>query len=486
MIKERFCTALLAAFCVAVTVVFLEYKPFLQIHWTYTQTTTIIDRTSTEPSNPSTSLNGYVLVMRYSGQQGAGVAALVALQRWVRDVRLPMLIVEPFIQNSVLGAYRESLKFSDVFDLESFNRASRSEGMPEVVPWDAYVSRAPPNAVLVRIRGVPRPGPLPPLEVVWAAQPGSTECWHGRGGHNNIKINNRSLCYVRTVLASFMFASKETISSAEVCNTLLSGVEPTTVTVVFELWRGPWEVDDPLLPPPASCTYASKGLNLEYNGSVTLTPKLHDSPKLLRDIENYQQQFLRQSAGLSYVAVMLRAEHAFLMVNQVKNSIKHFNMLIQLHNCLNEVVKKTTVVKTELRTQNVFVTADIGLYGSSSWQKTMSPDYTSNGEVGKVEEQVKHTVEGLYNRQWTFEQWENSFSQATGGMEDKGYIAAVQKGIASQAACLILLGGGSFQILALKSYVERVEPHRRCVHFVCTDRTSRTELYALKNSSYFS
>jgi len=92
---------------------------------------------------------------------------------------------------------------------------------------------------------------------------------------------------------------------------------------------------------------------------------------------------------------------------------------------------------------------------------------TSNGEVGKVEEQVKHTVEGLYDRQWTFEQWEKSFSQATGGVEDKGYTAAVQRGLASQGSCLILLGGGEFHALALKHYVDRTEPHDRCIDLIC-------------------
>ena len=39
----------------------------------------------------------------------------------------------------------------------------------------------------------------------------------------------------------------------------------------------------------------------------------------------------------------------------------------------------------------------------------------------------------------------------------------------SQAACLVLLGGGSFQKLALTSYLYRTknQTHIRCVHLVC-------------------
>ena len=57
----------------------------------------------------------------------------------MRDVNLPLTVVEPFVQDSFLGTYRKSfqeLKFSDMFDLDNFNRVSRSEGVPELIPWE--------------------------------------------------------------------------------------------------------------------------------------------------------------------------------------------------------------------------------------------------------------------------------------------------------------------------------------------------------------
>ena len=118
---------------------------------------------------------------------GAGVRVLVSLQRWVKMTGLPMLIVEPFIYDSVLGTCREYSQqciklFSDMFDLKNFNRVSRNKRMAEIVPWDTYVTRVPSDAILVMMNRSPGPGPVPPPAVLWTAQPGTRECWPGQGG----------------------------------------------------------------------------------------------------------------------------------------------------------------------------------------------------------------------------------------------------------------------------------------------------------------
>ena len=97
--------------------------------------------------------SGFVLVLRYSGQQGAGVRAVKSIQRWIKDLGLPMMVVEPFLQNSVMGIHpqkkgeEQSVKFSDVFDIDSFNTVSRSEGSPEMIAWSDYIINAPQKAV---------------------------------------------------------------------------------------------------------------------------------------------------------------------------------------------------------------------------------------------------------------------------------------------------------------------------------------------------
>lgn len=494
--KESIYTALLALLSASIVlVVLLDSESIFPGQWTYRAVgvrhpTVVLPRLNVShaaevPSAADQPRLGYIVAMRYSGQQGAGVSALFSLQRWVKDVRLPMVIVEPFIQNSVLGIHRRSfadVKFSEMFDLENFNRVSRSEGVAEVVPWETYLARSPVNAILVKTRGVPRPGPVPKPVVEWSARPNSGECWQSVDGRNYTLETNRRVCYVRVVVSFFMFVSSHTLSAEEVCSTVLGGLEPTSVTVVFTLWRAPWKVDSPPSPLPP-CTYATGAEGSEVNESVSVVSKLQDSSRLLRDVESYQKQFLKSSSNGSYVAVMLRGEHAVRMLYQSKRASPHFNLSVQLEDCLGQAMAETSGVLEGLGTRDVFVTADVGFYGSSSWRSTISPDRSSEGELERVMEQIKHAVERIYKDKWTFDQWEKSFSQATGGIEDRGYIAALQRAIASRATCLVLFGGGSFHVLALRSYVDNRGSLEHCVHFVCLDRKYKAGLYALRDGT---
>ena len=433
------------------------------------------------PLDSDPSIHGYVIALRYSGQQGAGMKALLSLQRWVRDVRLPVKIVEPFILTSVLGAYKSSaaqeFKFSDLFDLTRFNDVSRSEGVAELISWDTYVAQSPSNAVLVKfISYVPanRTTPVPSPKVVWSVEPGGKKCWKGEYFPNikKFKINYETLCFVRVVIAHFRFASSHTISSEEVCRYMLSGLDPSNLTLVFNLWRGPWKVFDPLLPPPASCRYYSDRFNYHFirnESALLMKEKLKDSPKLLSDIKRYQGMFLNRSAEMSYVAVMLRAEHAVLRNNRFSRRNKNLNESVhtRLRHCLDEAAVKAESVMKELGTQDVFVTADIGVYGSHSWSRTMELIRSTPEELAIIRTEIKDTVSRLYRKKWRLDEWEKTFSLATGGLDDSGYVAALQRGVASKASCLVLLGGGSFQTLALDNYLNR---KKSCVQYVCIDK----------------
>ena len=61
-----------------------------------------------------------------------------------------------------------------------------------------------------------------------------------------------------------------------------------------------------------------------------------------------------------------------------------------------------------------------------------------------------------------------TFTNATKRIENSGYIAALQRTLASQAECLVLAGGGNFQELAMRDYM-RNHPNKRnwCIHAVC-------------------
>ena len=401
--------------------------------------------------NPAT--RGRVLVVRYSGQQGAGVVALSSLQRWVRDVRLPMMIVEPFLQQSVIGnrqlsASGPSVRFSDMFDLEHFNEVSRSEGAPEIIDWSTYIANGPHKAVFVDMVSNGDRQASTELQVTWTAAT-SDGCWPSRVPK---LMKNVSLCVLRTVKGYWNFMSTRILSADDVYNTVLDGLDPTELTLVFSLWRGPWTITH------------SKRLS-SVNSLIRDAAednRFQDSSRLHVLAENYKR-FFKNASDPAYVAVMLRAEHSVIEFQKMKNA----NVMTKLNQCMQKVVQTTHVAMKTVGSSNLLVTADVGNYGSGSWNRTLLTG-GGKGDVSVIQQRVERAVERLHDERLSFQEWEQSFSVATGGVKESGYVAALQRVLASEAACLVLLGGGRFQQLTLANYLQR--NHTHCVHLVCMER----------------
>ena len=400
--------------------------------------------------------NGYVLVKRYSGQQGAGIKAVCSLQRWIRDLNLPMMVVEPFLLYSVVGVHRlrngqkEGIRFSDMFDINSFNAASRKEGLPEMIPWTDYYNNAPKNAVYINMKPITRNNTFTPPSiketstVIDITSPDNTSIYY---------------CQLRNVQFHWKYANAHTLSSDDIYGNVLRGLDLTNITLIFSLWRGPWSIDKLTTAPQSSNDYLDN-------------QKFRDSPKLQYSMRTYQKKFLT-SHGASdsrYVAVMIRAEHSVLQFQSLWST----NISDDINKCLNQLQIKTNEAMKEIGTNELLVTSDVGYYGSSSWNDTMSSP--SKGNKTDVLNRVKRSVERLYEgrKEWTFEDWEHSFNEASDGIVDRGYIAALQRVLAtsSNAACLILMGGGLFQELSLENYLQHTshQTHSRCIHMVCMQR----------------
>ena len=73
--------------------------------------------------NPATT---YLMVLRYSGQQGAGVNSLSSLQCWAGHTGLPIKIVESIISNTRMESFLNrpnggSLSLGDYFDMKYYS-----------------------------------------------------------------------------------------------------------------------------------------------------------------------------------------------------------------------------------------------------------------------------------------------------------------------------------------------------------------------------
>ena len=402
--------------------------------------------------------HGYIIANGYSGQQGSGVRALVSLQCWASSFSLPVYIVEPYIAASSLASRLKSkdltnvMKFSDYFDVDHFNNVSLEEGSPPLISVEHFIERAPRQTIVVRLHKINacRKKPHPEFQVLKESN-GVGKCCSSVWLHN-WQMSEAKFCVVKVVRIEGCMSLPS--ATREMYKTIFKGWDPSNVTVVFRFWAANW---DKLQNPDSKAKMLCKDVN-----GQKLRHKFYPSPKLLNDAKYYTNTYLR---GQTKVAVMIRSEQAI-------RGFQTGNRLKQLNLCINKVVdiaRNLTSTTSSPNTSNIFLTLDVGKYGSNSVESVLRlSKYNLKNKSSDVITSVKNIVPTLYGRNWTFVEWEESFIKAADGIENPGYIASLQRTIASRADCLILMGGGDYQRLALHDYLElHPDTSQQCLQFVC-------------------
>ena len=404
--------------------------------------------------------HGYIVTLGFSGQQASAMQALVSQLCWVGSFGLPMYVVEPFIRNNTVGCIlnRGESRFSEYFDLHKFSEASTREGYAELASWDDFVKNAPRRTILIRMDGINSTGIRSPTQVVHTARKRTNGCYVLPLTYPTYPTTfpyfselMEDFCITEVINAPFDFFSYKIFTAEEMYNVIFKKWKPEEVTLVISLWRGPWYVPNPKLENPHSCRH-SRGKRLR--------DRFYPSLQLLKHAEKYESTFLKPRNSL---AVMMRMEHVVYQILKLKKG-KGLSPDV----CLQKLTDTVKSIRKRFFTSKAFVTADIGSYKSASWDKLL-PMYSASSNETQLMETVKRTVCALSNHEWTFDEWEKSFVQATDGMDSPAYIAALQRTIASRADCLVLLGGGDFQKLALETYIQNhPDKSKWCIHQVCT------------------
>ena len=407
--------------------------------------------------------HGYVLTIFYSGQQAAGVNALISQQCWVGSFGLPMYIVEPYIENSILVSSAgpdsvNSSRFSDHFDIGAFNTAAKSMGYAQLATWEEFIQTAKRNAILIDFdvgggKAAVQRKSQAHVQVMWQQETG---CYNRRLGLRLSYLVSNGFCIRKVVFISHLYTTTQVFNDSEMSSFIFGTYHPRDITLIFRTWRSPWYVPNPKLDNPNICKHAF---------TSGIKENLYQSRWLVELAEYYEKMFLKPRNSL---AVMLRTEHVINRLAVKHNQGKMQDTRRMFDECMEKVVTTAHDLQEELATEAVFVTADFGKYGSGSWNMPLFTEILESIGKDHVLHTAKETVSTLYRHKMTFEQWEDTFSQATGGIEDRGNIAALQRTIASRADCLILVGGGNFLKLAREEYIHN-HPNQttQCLHYVC-------------------
>ena len=389
----------------------------------------------------------FAYVHGYAGQQGSGIRSLSVFQCFLTSLHgKNALIAEPMFKDSYFYTYTNSnLTFSSLLDLNYFNEQSRKIGYPEMINHDEFTRDSPRYAVYILIRGLSRTSLQ---RIIWQAPTinNSLMCLENDDipklsrPYGNPKAVCSRKCVVRIVELWATMIRKWDGKCASSVNSIhkiifgdLSPKEATLIFDYFAFYKYP-----PLAVPPNTidCT-KSKQTRVQFR----------PSEKIIRDAQTYKDTFL---GGENRLAIMLRIERIVIDSRYARN------YLTAVMKCFNEVFE----LKKKLAMNfNPLVTMDIGgEYG------------TATSELrGSVQEYSIKAFESLYNNTWSVSEWEKSFVKAAGGVTDRGYIAALQRVLASRADCLVLVGGGDFQAMAVLDFMQ-YHNSKECIHVVC-DKT---------------
>lgn len=348
---------------------------------------------------------GFALALTFWDQQTWACGNLFGLQRWASTLK--MAVVEPFLINTKLGFPSRpieptDLPLSKLYDMDHWNEYSKTKGNAPAVTWECFVHAAPRNLILVYLKGF------------------AGKCNHNQQEADSKLIISLGFQIVQKVCISAKVGHHLSISQFN--QKVLGEFSATTVTVIFQQWSqntigDVLDMDEAHLP-------------MALARSLPLAP----SKWIKKDADEYISRYL----GKNYVAVLLRMEWVSMYA---KESVYNQTLL----KCLNETQHYVRLARSVAGTSTVFLGMDVGKYGSVTYRY-------HNSEITQdaIEKHLFHLV--YPDQDATISKWEQTFAEVS-QYTTPGYIALLQKSIAVQSTCLLLMGSGSFHKQALDEYL---------------------------------
>ena len=429
------------------------------------------DHDSTAQTSPKAS--GYIVTMSYNSKMTRAIRNLMGQQCWARSmVGLSLSIAEPFSSESKLVHYRrfwDGLKkknlhnavlFGEYFDLDFYNKVSLRENSTGLTKWSDFLAdnKTPLKLVAVTLpSGRCEFGSRKEQNMEKQAPP----CFYGKN-YNELILGLKdrlSLVSIKKVCLDCTQLDHK-LSLDELRNMIFgSDLDTSKYIILMNTWRN-FAFTQSWLEVPDYC---------KISESPQSSKRLISSQSVASHSKLYKEKIIRKKR---VVAVMFRIERFLTLkvLNKSSESLKScIEKTLQSH---DQLMHKGSPEKS-----GTFITLDIGRFGSKLMKDSETVSKYGQDSLESINKSVQEMINKIYKGQFkSMEQYEDSFVDITGGITERGYISMVQRSIATEADCLIVMGGGSYQQVAISQYLANHPSDQYCIQAVCVADNVRTML----------
>ena len=371
--------------------------------------------------NNQTTVNniGFILSLAFTDQVTFATAVLQGLMCLATQLG-GVRVIEPFIVDSYLGLnvsadWRRELRFRDLFDISVWEREISEKHYHQLVPFADFIEAAPRKVLIVQhhCSGIK---------------------WCLPCGHEDVFEKGRIFCRLNNFElvghVCIKYNQKKYLTVKDIERQIYSDYSKSEVVLLFHYYGGMFSgrysapYSYRLFVQETKCLVASF-----HNSDFSF---LYPSQLVQSAAENYIQKYLN---GSVYISVMVRMEVILMKAKQTKlntQSKKNFT-----EQCLNYILEKCEQIKKETGITQVFLTHDIGTYGSDTFR-------SEDLEITKITEAF---MSRYFNKHTTIAEWEDTFLSVSASRVT-AMIAILQKTVAVRGEVLILAGltsGSSFQ-----------------------------------------
>ena len=422
-----------------------------------------------EAVNKSVRQHGYIITQTYNGQMTRAIRNMMGQQCWAWSLgkqRGSVSVVEPFSSESKLVHFKrfwdalehdqlhEAVRFSEYFDIAHYNKLSVKSKNSPIASWENFLSDSQAPRYLVSVVLPTGKCTLPQSRPINAStvKEMSTSCFYSKAFSELIHglMQRFNVSIVKKVCIDCSMLNHR-LTLDELREIIYGNGDSSQYTVLMNTWKN-YVFTQNWLEVPSYC---------KTEESPQSSDRLVPSKSVSAHSKIYKEKVIKSD---KVIAIMFRIER-FLTLKVFGRSNETLTSCIQESlDIRDRLLRDKTTVKP-----NTFLTLDIGRFGSKIMQKNSTVAKYGQNSLESINKAVHDALGSIYNGQFnSVKEWEDSFIEATGGITERGYISLIQRNIATEADCLILMGGGSYQQVAIQQYLmNHPEPSTQCIHTVC-------------------